>query len=183
VNSTITIPARVVPLLRRGLLAELGRNAALIDRASLEPDSDHNRDLFIGPLEALDANWRLLNEIGWAEHPCQREVHVDHATHVWALSTALHARLHAERDHLESRPPRRERRKARRNIRRITRYLTRNWLMFKTPPLRRARQWIRGATRTLITRLNPRRGRLRHSQGAAHHLPAKTLNQLHPIHH
>lgn len=173
-NSTITIPACIVPLLRRGLLAELGRNAGLIDRASLEPDSDHNRDLFKGPLEALDANWMLLNEIGWAENPNQHDLHINHATHIWALSNALHARLHAERDHLASDPPRRERRKARRNARQITRYLTRNWLMFKTPPLRRARRWVCQATHTILARLNPRRVRLRHGQGATtpthHHL-------------
>lgn len=148
-NSTITIPARVVPLLRRGLLGELGRNAGLIDRATLEPHSDHSPDPIIGRLEALEAHWLLLNDIGWQEDPHQHDLHISHATHIWALSTALNARLRAERDHLQSNPPRRERRQARRNARRIERFLTASWLMFKTPPSVRLARWVRHHTPTV----------------------------------
>lgn len=243
-NSTITIPARIVPLLRRGLLGELGRNAGLIDRATLEPHSDQGPDPFIGPLEALEANWMLLNEIGWQEDSRQHDITIDHATHIWALSNGLRARLQAERDHLESGPPRRERRNAQRNIRRITRYLTDNWLMLKTPPSRKLARWVRHHThaprhtaRLPKARVTARRAErraptgpdarklaaLRHllqddrgicpvdeiaphvggranaqqaiselrqaglvytiADNAIASLPAKTLNELHPIHH
>jgi hypothetical protein len=86
--SRVTVPTRLVGLLREALLTTFAMSAAAITDRAQQP-----RGFDVGLLEPFDAYRALLDAVGWAPaHPAV-PVEIELRRHRWALSSTLRARL------------------------------------------------------------------------------------------
>jgi hypothetical protein len=97
VSATVTVPARLVNLLREALVVQFATAAGEIEDAGRTPSNG------IDPadLEPFDAYRAALEVIGLLRTVPAMAVEIDLDAHRWALETALSARLGMERDFMD----------------------------------------------------------------------------------
>jgi hypothetical protein len=90
----VTVPARLVNLLREALVTRLARAA---ERFASDGCSSPAAGIDWQLLEPFDAYRALLESIGAERTATKEHVEVDLSVHRWALESALHERLATER--------------------------------------------------------------------------------------
>lgn len=124
-SSTITIPAKLLPLLRSGAQIQAGRAAEAFSQASECLGRAQHADWFLEPRHLLDSYTALLDAIGWTDYHPEHAVKLDRDYHRFALATALEGQHEVERYQLHD-SGRAGWRRARQNARAIRRFLAAN---------------------------------------------------------
>lgn len=124
-TSTITIPAKLLPLLRSGAQIQAGRAAEAFSQASEWLGRERRSDWFLEPRHLMDSYTALLDAIGWSECQPEQNMKLDRDYHRFALATALEGQHEVERYQLHD-GHRAGRRAARQNLRAIRRFLAAN---------------------------------------------------------
>jgi hypothetical protein len=101
--TTITIPARIVRVLRESLHSQLGMAAEDIGQASHEAGR-RCPHLYAEPVERFDRTRALLDLMGWKETEGDGPATINLATHRLAVLIALEGQLRAERNMMEEDP-------------------------------------------------------------------------------
>lgn len=101
--TTITIPARIVRLLRESLHSQLGMAAEDVAQANHEGGRERP-ELYAEPVERFDQTRALLDLMGWKDVKGEGPAIINFAVHRRTVLAALESQLQAERNAMEDDP-------------------------------------------------------------------------------